>query len=143
MITLTPFPKFHANWVIGAPAGAVEPLALNRPMKPHLLWITTARAVNEAVKDVWAEAGYADVATSARTANAGMTARCLCLMFESRVSRSMADLQLVMVGLAVHIAAAVTARVRTQTAVAAAPSGEARRGTVVICWLHLLRFAIC
>jgi hypothetical protein len=47
---LVPLPKFHAYWVIGAPAGATDALALKVPMKPHLLWITTARAVNEAVK---------------------------------------------------------------------------------------------
>jgi len=40
--TLTPFPKFHAYWVIGDPAGATDALALNMPMKPHLLWITMA-----------------------------------------------------------------------------------------------------
>jgi len=122
--TLTPFPKFHAYWVIGAPAGALEALASNKPMKPHLLWITMARAVNEAVRGVWAVAGCADVATSARTANAGMTARCRCRIFESRVERSMDDLQVVVVGLALQHRSVMRTRFRAQTAVTCSPSGE-------------------
>jgi hypothetical protein len=45
-LTTLPSPKFQAYSVIGAP-GATEAPALNMPMKAHLLWIVTARAVKE------------------------------------------------------------------------------------------------
>ena len=48
VLTTLPSPKFQAYSVIGAP-WATELLALNMPMKPHLLWITRARAVKEAM----------------------------------------------------------------------------------------------